>query len=213
VTEIEIRAAGAGDVDACVTVLARAFQDDPGGIVIDPDPAGRAEMFRGFFRVFVAASLNEHADLVVAGEPIEGVASWFGPERHAPSGDAMYAHGFGDVLKRLGPEGSQRMLIMTGELDRQHELLITGSHLRLEFFGVEPGRQGSGIGSALIEHGHRIADELGLPCYLETFTEPNVRYYERRGYRTVGEFTVGHGVPVYGMVRPPRPNTRRYDER
>jgi GNAT superfamily N-acetyltransferase len=205
VTEIEIRAAGAGDVDACATVLARAFQEDPGGIVIDPDPAGRAEMFRGFFRNFVAASLSEGADLVVTGEPIEGVASWFGPEHHEPSGEAMYAHGFGDVLKRLGPEASQRMLAMTGEIDRQHELLITGRHLRLEFFGVEPGRQGSGIGSALMEHGHRRADELGLRCYLETFTEPNVRYYERRGYEVVGEYVVGDGVPVFGMIRRPQP--------
>ncbi len=197
-----IRPATLDDVDACVTVLARAFQDDPGGIVIDPDPVGRAEMFRGFFRVFVAASLSEGADLVVAGEPIEGIASWFGPDRHGPSGEAMYAHGFGDVLKRLGPDASQRMLAMTGELERQHERLITGPHFRLDFFGVDPSRQGSGIGTALIEHGHRIADERGLPCYLETFTEPNVRYYERRGYRIVGEYTVGDGVPVYGMVRP-----------
>ena len=203
--QLGIRPAVTDDVDACATVLARAFQDDPGGIVIDPDPVGRAEMFRGFFRVFVAASLSEGGNLVVAGEPIEGIASWFGPERHGPSGEAMYAHGFGDVLKRLGPEASQRMLAMTGELERQHERLITGPHLRLEFFGVEPGRQGSGIGSALIEHGHRRADELGLRCYLETFTEPNVRYYERRGYRTVGEYVVGDGVPVYGMVRSPQP--------
>ena len=201
--EPEIRPATPRDVGACATVLARAFQGDPGGIVIDPDPAGRAEMFRGFFRVFVAASLSEGADLVVAGEPIEGVASWFGPERHEPSGEAMYAHGLGGVLGRLGPERSQRMLAMTGEIERQHERLITGPHFRLDFFGVDPSRQGSGIGSVLIEHGHRIADERGLPCYLETFTEPNVRYYERRGYRIVGEYRVGDGVPVYGMVRPP----------
>jgi GNAT superfamily N-acetyltransferase len=211
-TEVETRPASSDDVDACVALLARAFQDDPGGIVIDPDPVGRAEMFRGFFRVFVAASLSEGADLVVAGEPIEGVASWFGPDHHGPSEAAMGANGFGGLVERLGPKRSQRMLAMTGELERQHERLINGPHFRLDFLGVDPSRQGSGIGSVLIEHGHRIADELGVPCYLETFTEPNVRYYERRGYRTVGEFTVGDGVPVYGMVRPPRHKARRYDE-
>ncbi len=63
--------------------------------------------------------------------------------------------------------------------------------------------QGTGVGTSLIEHGHRRADDLGLPCYLETFTEPNVRYYERRGYTVASRYTVGDGVPVYAMVRAP----------
>ncbi len=115
----------------------------------------------------------------------------------------MDANGFEAVLERWGLEVSERMLAMTGEIERQHERLITGPHFRLEFFGVGPSKQGSGIGSVLIEHGHRIADARGLPCYLETFTEPNLRYYERRGYRIVGEYVVGEDVPVHGMVRPP----------
>ena len=81
--------------------------------------------------------------------------------------------------------------------------MTDGPHLRLEFFGVLPERQGTGLGTALIEHGHRKADQLGLPCYLETFTERNVRFYERRGYRVVGDYTVGDGVPVWGLVRLP----------
>lgn len=201
--EQEIRPATLSDVDACATVLARAFHDDPGAIVFDPDPDRRAEMLPGFFRTFVAASLAEDGDLIVAGDPIEGIASWFGPDRHGPSDRAMDANGFREVLERWGPEVSERMLAMTGEIERQHARLTTGPHFRLEFFGVDPSRQGSGIGSVLIEHGHRIADDLGLPCYLETFTEPNLRYYERRNYRIVGEYKVGNGVPVYGMVRPP----------
>ncbi len=197
------RPAGPDDVDACATVLARAFQDDPGAIVFDPDPKRRAEMLPAFFRAFVTASLSESGELVVAGDPVEGIASWFGPDRHGPSSEAMDANGFRDVLERWGPEVSKRILAMTGEIERQHDRLIAGPHLRLEFFGVDPGSQGSGVGSALIDHGHRIADAAGLECYLETFTQANVRYYERRGYRIVGEYLVGDGVPVYGMVRPP----------
>ena len=199
----DIRQATPNDIDACANVLARAFQDDPGAIVFDPDPAGRAEMLPGFFRAFVAASLSEGGDLVVAGDPIEGIASWFGPDRYGPSDEAMNANGFWDVLERWGPDVSRRLLAMTGEIELQHERLISGPHYRLEFFGVDPSSQGSGIGSALMEHGHRIADERSLPCCLETFTEPNVRYYERRGYQIVGEYLVGDRVPVYAMIRPP----------
>ena len=199
---LAIRSATEDDIEACAGVLARAFHADPGTIVYEPDDEQRARILPGFFRTFVAAALSEDADLVVAGDPVQGIASWFGPERHGPTPEAMGAHGFGAVLEASGPDASGRLLAMIGELERQHELLTEGPHLRLEFFGVEPTLQGSGIGTALIEYGHRRADELGLACYLETFTEPNVRYYERRGYKVVGEYTVGDGVPVYGMIRP-----------
>ena len=201
---VAIRRATRDDTDACAAVLARSFHDDPGTVLYEPDPGRRAEILPQFFRTFVAAALDEDGDLVVAGEPINGIASWFGPERHAPSPEAMGANGFSGVLEASGPEATQRLLAMVGELEAQHERLTNGTHLRLEFFGVDPAAQGSGIGSALIEHGHRRADELGIPCYLETFTQENVRFYEHRGYELAGEYTVGEGIPVYGLVRPPK---------
>ncbi len=197
-----IRAASTDDVDECAGVLAAAFQADPGTIVFLPDDAERAAILPSFFRTFVSAALSEDAGIVVVGEPISGVASWFGPERHGPSPDAMAAHGFGAVLERSGPNGTGRLLAMLQEIEANHERLASGPHMRLEFFGVTPEAQGGGVGTALIEHGHRLADLAGFPCYLETFSEANVGYYERRGYRTVGEFTIGDGVRGYGMLRP-----------
>jgi len=197
-----VRAASTEDVDECARVLAAAFQADPGTIVFLADDRERAAVLPDFFRTFVAAALSEDAGIVVAGEPITGVASWFGPERHGPSPDAMGAHGLGAVLERSGPDATARLLGMLQEIEANHERLATGPHMRLEFFGVTPTLQGGGIGTALIEHGHRRADELGVACYLETFSEPNVGYYQRRGYRTVGEFIVGDDVRGYGMLRP-----------
>lgn len=199
---VAVRSATRDDIDACAGVLARSFHDDPGTVIYEPDAARRSEILPRFFRTFVAAALDEGGDLVVAGEPIQGIASWFGPERHGPSPDAMGANGMGDVLEASGPEATQRLLAMVGELDAQHDRLTDGDHLRLEFFGVDPGSQGHGVGSALIEHGHRRADSLGIPCYLETFTDENVRYYQHRGYELVAEYTVGDGIPVYALVRP-----------
>lgn len=201
---MEIRPATRDDVEACALVLAHAFQDDPGTIIFEPDADRRATLLPAFFRAFVAGALDEAGDLVVAGDPIVGIASWFGPERHGPSPDAMAANGFGDLLEAAGPDAAGRLLTMVGELETQHRRLAEGTHLRLEFFGVEPSHQGTGVGTALIEHGHRRADELGIPAYLETFTRGNVAYYGQRGWQVVGEYTVGDGVPVYGMIRPPR---------
>ena len=200
-----VRAASTDEVDASARVLADAFQPDPGTVVFLPDDGERSAILPDFFRTFVAAALSEDADIVVAGEPITGVASWFGPERHGPSPDAMSANGLGAVLERSGPDATGRLLAMLQQIEATHERLATEPHLRLEFFGVTPALQGTGIGTALIEHGHRRADELRLACYLETFTVPNVEYYQRRGYRTVGEFTIGDGVRGYAMLRPALP--------
>ena len=205
---VAIRPATRQDVEACARVLARSFHDDPGTRLSEPDDDRRARMLPGFFQTFVAASLDEGGDLVVAGDPVEGIASWFGPDRHGPTPEAMGANGFGEVLEAMGADAAERLTTMVGELEVQHERLMHGPHLRLEFFGVDPDHQGSGVGSALIEHGHRRADAAGIPCYLETFTQDNVDYYGRRGYEPAGEYTVAGGVPVYALVRAPRERQR-----
>ena len=201
---IEVRRATESDIDGCAAVLTRAFQDDPGTMLVEPDDGRRPQIFRPFFRTFVAASIADGAEIVVPADGINGVASWFGPDAHGPRDESMAAHGLLDVLAGFGDEATGRLGPMTGELERQHAELMDAPHLRLEFYGVDPDAQGRGIGVALAEHGHRRADELGLPCYLETFTEKNVRFYERRGYRVIRTFTVGDGVPVYSMRRDPR---------
>ena len=198
---MNVRAAQIGDVDAIARVLAAAFQGDPGTVIYEPDAARRAGILPAFFSAFLRASMSESSDVVVAGDPIQGVAMWFGPDRHGPSPDAMTASGFGDVLRESGPDATNRLMELIGELERQHARLATGPHLRLQFFGVAPTAQRTGIGSRLIDHGHRRAEDMGIPCYLDTFTLENVRYYEKRGYRTVAEFAV-RDVPAYAMLRP-----------
>jgi GNAT superfamily N-acetyltransferase len=198
-----VRRATEADVDACAAVLTRAFHDDPGTVLVEPDDGRRPVVFRPFFGTFIAASIADGADIVVPADEINGVASWFGPDAHGPADASMVAHGLLDVLAGFGDDAAARLGPMTAELEAQHERLMTEPHLRLEFYGVDPDAQGRGIGVALAEHGHRRADELGLPCYLETFTEKNVRFYERRGYRVIETFTVGDGVPVYAMRRDP----------
>jgi hypothetical protein len=52
-----------------------------------------------------------------------------------------------------------------------------------------------------IEANHeRLA--TGPHMRLEFFGVTPEVHYERRGYRTVGEFTIGDGVRGYGMLRP-----------
>ena len=200
----EIRKAQPDDADAITAVLVAAFLDDPGAVIFEPDRVRRAAILPAFFGPWVRAAIADGGDLVVpaASEPT-GVASWFGPERHGPSDAALAAAGWDDAMSSFGDAAAARTIAMTGELERQHTLLAPWPHLRLDFFGVLPAAQGTGVGSRLMEHGHRAADAAGLPCYLETFTEQNVAYYGRRGWDVIATYRVGDGVPVYALVRPP----------
>jgi GNAT superfamily N-acetyltransferase len=203
----DVRAATPADSEAITDVLVASFLDDPGAVIFEPDRGRRAAILPSFFGAWVRAAIADGGDLVVPDEPVvRGVASWFGPETYGPSDDALAAAGWDAVLEAFGPAAAGRMLDMTSELERHHERLMPGPHLRLDFFGVRPEAQGSGIGSRLMEHGLRRADAAGLPCWLETFTERNVAYYGRRGWEVVATYRVAGGVPVYGLSRRPRPS-------
>jgi ribosomal protein S18 acetylase RimI-like enzyme len=200
-----VRRATPADVERCTDILTRAFHDDPGTLIFEPNPDRRRAIMPWFFRMFLLAGLADGGEIVVPGDEVSGVASWFGPDRHGPSDPAMEAAGLAAVVAAFGPAAAARMAAMVAEIETQHARRMPEPHFRLDFFGVDPDRQGAGIGTLLMTHGHEIADREGLPCYLETFAESNVRYYERRGYAVTGTYRVGDDVPVYTMVRPASP--------
>ena len=58
------------------------------------------------------------------------------------------------------------------------------------------------LGSTLLEHGLRRADETGRPCYLETFAERNVPFYLRHGFELVVDETEPFsGIRTWGFHR------------
>ena len=71
----------------------------------------------------------------------------------------------------------------------------------LQLLGVEPDRQGSGIGSALVREHLRLADRQGVAAYLETTIE-NLGFYGELGFEVIGEIGIGRGAPVeYSLLR------------
>jgi len=79
---------------------------------------------------------------------------------------------------------------------------VKGPHWYLMAVGTSPSRQGTGLGSSLLQLGTSKADAAGIPCYLETATESNVAFYSKRGFEVTGEANL-FGFTLRGMVRPP----------
>ena len=202
-----IRALRLDEVEVAAALLGRAFLDDPGAMIVEPDPALRESAGRVLFAPVVRQAIpfgRVLAALSVEGELL-GVATFLPPGHSTATDDEMVAAGLLDAVARV-PAAAERMGPMVADLEELHARAIDGPHARLEFFGVEPGAKGTGIGSRLIAAGHATIDANGERCYLETFTTKNVEFYEKRGYRVAAEGRVRRtDTPVWGLVREPQP--------
>jgi predicted N-acetyltransferase YhbS len=98
-------------------------------------------------------------------------------------------------------------------LEEVHNVLAKEAHWYLMVLGVDPAKQGSGIGGSLIEPVIARADAAGVFCYLETFTASNLRFYKRRGFRIAAGGNIPNGGPdFWAMIRHPHAAGLRIDE-
>lgn len=77
-------------------------------------------------------------------------------------------------------------------------------HWYLALLGVDPSRQGLGLGSRLLEAGLRMVDADHQPAYLETPNPNSVAFYERFGFVVSGRVQAGTCPPIVSMARAPR---------
>jgi GNAT superfamily N-acetyltransferase len=200
--DADVRPAGPGDHAEIVAVMTRAFHDDPGAMIIEPEASLRDAAMSALFHVFVAAALEEATAIQAIGDPLAGVAIWFGPDRHGPSETALRLTASAHGAPTMSTAADARKDAMLREMESLHRRSIGDEpHLRLDFLAVDPAAQGRGLGSRLLAAGNRAADERGLPVYLDTFTRADVRFYERRGYRVIEEHPMAQRPYIVWALR------------
>jgi ribosomal protein S18 acetylase RimI-like enzyme len=70
----------------------------------------------------------------------------------------------------------------------------------LWFIGVDPERQGNGIGSDLLTKTIEVCEEKKRPIYLETSVEKNLKWYQKFGFEIFK--TIDLGYKLYLLRRP-----------
>ncbi|MBT8224163.1 MAG: GNAT family N-acetyltransferase [Dactylosporangium sp.] len=77
----------------------------------------------------------------------------------------------------------------------------------LALLAVRPGRQGTGLGTALLRHRHQHLDRPGVPAYVEASSLGSRRLYQRHGYQDRGEPFAPPGCEavMWPMWREPNP--------
>lgn len=187
------------EVPRAVDVLSRAFDQDPFLDWTVRSDAGRADGFRRFFTVFLRQFTMPFGE-VWATTDLAGVAMWTPPDA-LNAGPGNQARVLWQAVRAFKLANVRSRLSVFSELESQHP---TSPHYYLLFLGVEPGRQGQGVGVLLMTSMLERCDAEGIPAYLEATDEGLVAYYRRLGYEPLEPLRLPHGAPtMYPMWREP----------
>ena len=88
-------------------------------------------------------------------------------------------------------------------LEHLHKRDVPPEHWYLFVLGVEPDRQGQGVGGKMIAPILERADKDQLPCYLETMKERNVTFYQKHGFEVIVDDVFPDGPRYWTMKRTP----------
>jgi GNAT superfamily N-acetyltransferase len=179
--------------------LARAFSDDPVFLHMLPLQMDRREdRLRRFFQVELPRSERlRGAWTTVDGA---GAAVWYPPGTWKPS-LWLTIRQTPSMLRILGRQAQVAGRVLTAMQEHHPER----PHWYLLYVATEPGRRGTGVGTALLRPVLDRCDDEDIPAYLEATTERNRALYRRHGFEDQVELALPDGGPVmYPMWREPR---------
>jgi len=193
------RARSEEDHEAAAEALALAFADDPAWAHLLPNSETRAEQLLAFFTAEIGNLAPEFRDVWVT-EDGSGAAIWARPRRWR----VPLRRTLGAMRPMAGIFGARLPLAIWAQLRLERRHPSTPGHWYLHYIGVEPRRQGRGLGAALMAPVLELCDHEGHPVHLEASTERNRRLYERNGFALTGTFELPiGGPPLREMWREP----------
>ncbi len=198
---ILVRLATLDDVPELAGVLARAFAHDPFYSYLAGGAPERTQRMRDGWNGILRFG-SAHLEHTYTTDDRAGVALWLPPGYRGPSLlDSLRQM---PALARLA--GWRRLRIVgdtIADLEKRRHHHVPQPHFYLSALGVEPDRQGTGTGTAMMQPVLTLCDSGGTPAYLETAAARNVLLYERLGFDVVEEMDLP-GTDVHGwlMLRP-----------
>ena len=184
-------------------VLGRAFFDDPLTNYWLPDPEHRTKALPWFMTLATKYG-NRYGEVETTAGGVEGAGIWLKPgATHIPPLQMMRVGLYAAPFK-LGLGNFMRFMKSLDFIEKIHKEQAPEDHWYLMILGVDPPRQGQGIGSAIMQPALAKADAAHLPAYLETQKEINVKLYRKHGFDVVVETDLPDGPHIWCMKRPVR---------
>jgi len=191
-------AATENDIGALSEVITAAFLDLPPSRWLISDATARRKIFPAYFGFYLEHVLA--LGTVNTTEEREAAALWLPVAGDLPPLPAGYLR----RLTAITSPWTSRFLAFDAALDASHP--AGQPHHYLAMLAVRPGRQGQGIGTALLHARHADLDRQGRAAYLEASSARSRDLYLRHGYRllTGGQFHLpDDGPPMWPLMRQP----------
>jgi len=195
-------------INEAAYILGRAFQTDGMFIYVFPDERARARhvpviMKSGVTYAFTygQAHVTQGA---IHGASVTAVHGRPGAPRPKPG----RTYKLRQLITRLkyGRESWRRYQLASAAIRELHVRNISGPHWYLLLLGVNPPRQGTGLGGLLLKELLARADRDKLPIYLDTFKRENLSFYQKYGFEVKQQLSIDGGKAMaWAMVRQPKP--------
>jgi len=170
--------------------LYHALGDDVFYIAMEASiDTGKVTQQEGMLR-YLSYSMTEAAtygELVVSKTGTAGAAIWSKPldgtlERRRSEEKKSF------IYKDMGAKSLETYLEIVDFMSQRSASIIDDSSWYLSIVGIDPKFQGKGMGASLITPVFEKTDPLGVPTWLETFTQRNMSFYRGLGYKAAASF-------------------------
>jgi GNAT superfamily N-acetyltransferase len=194
------------ELPSAADTLARAFEADPMFVFLLPREGTRLAWVRVVMAGLLAMSGPDGLVFTEEGDGLPGVLSMTAPGRYPHPMTRLAGYmARPSTWSKAGfpsPRFLGGVLRLLGAMDKVH---IKEPHWYVHIVGVDPPRQGTGLGRGLLAHGLAMTDADGLPAYLETSNPKNLPFYGRFGFEVIDEVRLSGGYPpLWAMRRPAR---------
>lgn len=188
-----IMQAGSDEESQIIATLTSAFMGDPPVRWIYSSAESYLKNYPSFARAFAGGALD--FGTAWCSSDCSACALWF------PPGGGPEEEPLVELIKTTVPVHRHDEVFAVFEaLGEAHP---AQSHWYLPLIGVDPAKQGSGLGGALLRTVLDRCDREGMPAYLESTNPRNITLYERHGFQRRDEIRIGSCPPIVPMWRYP----------
>ena len=185
-------------------VLVKAFWNHPPLQDYFPDEAEREKIAPYFFSLTVFNGIR-YGEVHTTSPDLEGIAVWLPSDNYPVTLWRLLRSVPPSEIRGFGRYGGSRMRGLGQYIDAVHGRLAPFKHWFLQTIGVAPQFQGRGYSGRLLRRMLTRIDQAGLPCYLETLEEQNVRLYEHFGFAVAEESKIPEtNLTNWAMLREAR---------
>lgn len=185
-------------------ILADAFQRDPLWNKIFENEITKSEKYPLVSELLLRYCFK-YGEIFASSENFEGIMAWTpGKLSYMKMWRLIRSQAIFPFMK-LGSNVGRRISLafIPMETDRKKHMR-QNSFIYLHIIGVSTKSQGKGHGGKLLQELNEMSDQAGIPIYLETETENNVRLYEKFGFKTLDQRILPVvNLPVWEMKREP----------